>query len=116
MDKGWGWPGDSRKAHYFVEDNATRSLCGKWGFFCGRRDAATHLVTRDKCASCRRRLAKRAPESEEPSDTGEGDLAGTTCRRCWKPVVIPGATHCGPMCAAREESDTHPESEADDGE
>jgi hypothetical protein len=28
--RGWGWPGASRKSHYFVEG---RSLCMKWMFF-----------------------------------------------------------------------------------
>jgi hypothetical protein len=30
IKRGWGWPTNSKKAHYFFDG---RSLCGKWGFF-----------------------------------------------------------------------------------
>jgi hypothetical protein len=50
---GWGWPGDSRKAHYF-EANDTRSLCSKWGFFEGQREDDNH-GSPDNCTVCRRK-------------------------------------------------------------
>lgn len=58
-NEGWGWPSDSRKAHYFAADG--RSLCGKWGRF-GLPLTAGDYESPDDCADCRRRLNKRQPK------------------------------------------------------
>ena len=50
--QGWGWPINSRKAHYFREGDS-RSLCNKWLFF-GTREDYLHDAS-DNCADCRRR-------------------------------------------------------------
>jgi len=51
--EGWGWPGRSRKAHYFLD---LESLCGLWWFsgelFSGNEDSS------DNCAACKRKRAK----------------------------------------------------------
>ena len=51
--QGWGWPSNSKKAHYFVDHTA---LCGKWMFF-GSLDASD-TTSPDDCMACRRRLDK----------------------------------------------------------
>jgi hypothetical protein len=56
---GWGWPGLSRKAHYFV---GSRSLCGRW-MYTGRRLAGPEAKpSPDDCKECGRRLAKTRGE------------------------------------------------------
>lgn len=57
LDAGWGFPAESRKAHFFPA-NEMFSLCRKWGFFAGRRDDSNH-ESPDNCAQCmRKRLAQ----------------------------------------------------------
>lgn len=56
--EGWGFPGLSRKAHYF---DGGRSICGKW-LYMGNLDI--NQTTGDKpgpddCRECHRRLLKR---------------------------------------------------------
>lgn len=51
-DTGWGWPLNSRKAHYFTADN--RSLCGGW-FFLGPLSDDNH----DSPDNCKRRVGAR---------------------------------------------------------
>jgi hypothetical protein len=53
--QGWGWPGNSRKAHYFL-DGELISLCGKW-MFAGVRHDTMH-ASPDNCIACRRRREK----------------------------------------------------------
>lgn len=53
VDRGWGWPMNSKKAHYFIEG---RSLCGKWGFFGDLTANEAHSP--DDCADCTKRRAK----------------------------------------------------------
>jgi len=60
MSEGWGWPGNSKKAHYFVNG---RSLCGSWIYFGeleqGKDDSS------DNCPRCKKRLeAKRRREAK----------------------------------------------------
>lgn len=52
--KGWGWPWDAKKAHYFV---GTRSLCGKWAYTGPRREG--NDTSSNNCALCKRRKKKR---------------------------------------------------------
>jgi hypothetical protein len=54
--EGWGFPGQSRKCHYF---EASRSLCGKWALFRERLEPDTGTKSPDDCAECRRRLDKK---------------------------------------------------------
>lgn len=54
--EGWGWPLDSRKAHYFV---GGRSLCKKWMFTGTLVDNQDNPGGPDDCKECVRRLAKR---------------------------------------------------------
>lgn len=52
MKKGWGWPSNSKKAHYFVNG---RALCGKWMFFGTVDDANAGSKGGDDCATCRKK-------------------------------------------------------------
>lgn len=54
LTEGWGWPGNSKKAHYFTPDR--RALCGRWAFS-GElsRDGYLHG---DQCVACRNRRPK----------------------------------------------------------
>ncbi len=52
-ERGWGWPWNSRKAHYFL-DNI--SLCRGW-MYCGKREDNNH-DSPDNCVKCRKQLAK----------------------------------------------------------
>jgi hypothetical protein len=64
LGRGWGWPGLSKKSHYFIEG---RSLCGKW-IFMGAL-TTVDFKSPDDCADCRRRLTKMQtpPMKREPS-------------------------------------------------
>jgi len=53
--QGWGWPLNSRKAHYFVDGIA---LCGSWMFLGSKLDDSS-ACSKDDCAACRRKLDKR---------------------------------------------------------
>ncbi|RLI41370.1 hypothetical protein DRO59_07110 [Candidatus Bathyarchaeota archaeon] len=54
VKEGWGFPLNSRKAHYFVNG---RSLCGKWLFF-GELEQGND-GSPDNCAVCKKLLQKR---------------------------------------------------------
>lgn len=54
LKEGWGFPLNSKKAHYFV---GTRSLCMAWMFF-GRLEQGND-ASGDNCKGCRTRLEKR---------------------------------------------------------
>jgi hypothetical protein len=54
VTEGWGFPGRSQKAHYFVHTDA---LCGKWGFYVGPLEIGND-GSPDNCAECKRRKAK----------------------------------------------------------
>lgn len=49
--KGWGFPWNSKKAHYFREG---RSLCGKWGYFGALHDDESYPDIR--CQACAKKL------------------------------------------------------------
>jgi len=51
VSEGWGWPGRSRKAHYFREN---RSLCGQW-FYTGPLEEGKDRSP-DNCAACVKKL------------------------------------------------------------
>ena len=51
---GWGWPGNAKKAHYFVDG---RSLCGRWLFF-GQPTQNQGASSPDDCRECARRVPK----------------------------------------------------------
>lgn len=55
IKEGWGFPGTSKKAHYFVD---SMSLCRKWGFYYGSLEQGND-DSPDNCAACIRELAKR---------------------------------------------------------
>lgn len=61
-EEGWGWPIQSRKAHYFSK---ARALCGKW-LYMGRLEASFTLREKpgpDDCATCHKKLLKlRSPQ------------------------------------------------------
>lgn len=59
--EGWGFPANSRKAHYFRESEA-RSICGKWMYF-GTRELPD-LPSDDDCAECVRRV--RTSHNDRP--------------------------------------------------
>ena len=53
--KGWWWPSNAGKAHYF--DNDRTSLCGRWAYM-GRsfRDFEDDLHdSKDNCVVCKRK-------------------------------------------------------------
>ena len=52
--EGWGWPLNSRKAHYFRDGLA---LCGKWMFF-GPPDGNQKEYSSDDCKACSRKREK----------------------------------------------------------
>jgi hypothetical protein len=56
-EEGWGFPGNSKKAHYFVDGMA---LCRKWGFYSGPLEKGNDNSP-DNCAECKRLLSKRKP-------------------------------------------------------
>jgi len=63
--EGWGWPFNSRKAHYFVpeepQDKIKRSLCGQWLY--GGQLEQGNDESPDNCKECIRRLEKRRKRS-----------------------------------------------------
>ena len=56
LTEGWGFPGLSRKAHYF---RGARSLCRKW-MFTGHLEPDTG-TSADDCAACSRALHPKKP-------------------------------------------------------
>jgi hypothetical protein len=65
---GWAWPLNLRKAHYFAE-GAGISLCGKVMYLGSQREQGND-GSKDNCADCKRRLAKRTPPAP-PGAQGE---------------------------------------------
>jgi hypothetical protein len=60
--EGWGWPTNSRKAHYF---RGYMSLCGRWMY--GGRMEEDGDVSLDDCSTCRKRLeALKAKTPDTP--------------------------------------------------
>lgn len=57
LERGWGWPAKSKKAHFFLA-NDQKSLCGKWLYW-GPREDTTH-ESPDNCAGCKKSRAKLA--------------------------------------------------------
>ena len=55
-ESGWGFPQNSRKAHYFRE---SRSLCGKWLYF-GRNLGEAAGPGPDDCKACWKKLNPEA--------------------------------------------------------
>ena len=55
LNRGWGWPGNSRKAHYFRAGDSV-SACARW-MFTGPREPVGES-SKDDCATCTRELAK----------------------------------------------------------
>lgn len=60
-DKGWGWPSNSRKAHYF---NGVYSLCRRWMFFGPLENGNNESP--DNCLECRKRIAKTIDAEPRP--------------------------------------------------
>ena len=54
VKEGWGFPGTSKKAHYFVD---ATSLCRKWGFYFGPLEQGNDNSP-DNCVACQRKLEK----------------------------------------------------------
>lgn len=52
--EGWGFPWNSRKAHYFING---RSLCNRW-LYTGALEQGND-DSPDNCAICKRKLKKR---------------------------------------------------------
>ena len=57
--KGWGFPANSRKAHYFIDG---RSLCGKWAFFGNLEDSNDDSP--DNCTACKKALQKEKAKAK----------------------------------------------------
>ena len=65
--KGWGFPGNSRKAHYFEfegDNTGGRSLCGKWVLLFTSQDYLENNKHehKDNCTACIKKLKKLHPE------------------------------------------------------
>jgi hypothetical protein len=60
-DEGWGFPLNSRKAHFF--DQSKRSLCGNWAFF-GKLENARHDHPIN-CMACMRKRETRQKITEK---------------------------------------------------
>lgn len=60
IKEGRGFPGGSKKAHYFVD---SMSLCRRWGFYYGSLEQGND-DSPDSCAACMRKLAKRKVKQE----------------------------------------------------
>jgi hypothetical protein len=54
VNVGWGWPANSRKAHYFAGSNI--SICRKMMFF-GSKEIGND-GSPDNCAECKKRLGR----------------------------------------------------------
>jgi hypothetical protein len=63
LTPGWGWPLNSRKAHYFLSGEAV-SMCGKW-LYSGEREDDNH-GSQSNCAQCmrKRREAEERAQAE----------------------------------------------------
>ena len=59
--QGWGYPANSRKAHYFVKN---RSLCGKMLYFGDLEDSNDD--SSDNCTSCKKAVKKRREKEKKP--------------------------------------------------
>ena len=70
--EGWGWPGLSKKAHYFKDH---RSLCRKW-LFGGALEPHTGSFGPDDCVGCKKKLAARAALSAEGRDSNSNRKEG----------------------------------------
>jgi len=65
VEEGWGWPSNSRKAHYFVDG---RSLCRRWAalWTLDEQDQPQSMGAqpgRDDCTTCWRAAVLRKAES-----------------------------------------------------
>lgn len=65
--EGWGFPSNSRKAHWFAERST--SLCSKWMFF-GTLEPDDYKSEHD-CKDCRRRLTKRQEQAAKEQPYGQ---------------------------------------------
>lgn len=75
--KGWGFPLNSRKAHYFIDGI---SLCRSWMFF-GLADDTNH-DSADNCLTCKRLLLKVKPQAQDSAnEKPEPVPAPTPCRQ-----------------------------------
>lgn len=54
--EGWGWPGNARKAHYFLK---SRSICNKWLSLTRLYGDSRHLSESDLCKACLKRKNTR---------------------------------------------------------
>lgn len=61
--KGWGFPRNSRKAHYFI---GIMSLCNKWMYFGSVEDSNDNSP--DNCVLCRRKLEKIREKEKKNGD------------------------------------------------
>jgi hypothetical protein len=55
LAKGWAWPANSRKAHYFIAGEIV-ALCRKW-MYSGAREDDKHESS-DNCTTCKRKREK----------------------------------------------------------
>lgn len=67
--EGWGWPANSRKAHYFVDGKA---LCGKWMFFGNLEEGNDE--SSDNCTACKKALVKRREKEASNKVFREGKI------------------------------------------
>jgi len=63
FDRGWWWPPNSKKAHYFVDG---RSLCGRWASLRSKREYDDSDDEHpDNCAECMQRVKGYRKRLEE---------------------------------------------------
>ena len=58
-DRGWGFPLNSKKAHYFIAGHA---MCGGWMFFGALENDAHDSI--DNCKACMKKRASAYPEEK----------------------------------------------------
>ena len=74
-NEGWGFPGRSNKAHYFLVNGM--SLCNKWGFYCGPKEQGLD-DSPDNCTACKKALKKLTERKQAEQRLKELEEKGKT--------------------------------------
>ena len=64
--RGWGWPADAKKAHYFIlkyGEQWNTSLCDRWAYGGNLEDSNDDSP--DNCKACLRKLKKMREREEQ---------------------------------------------------
>jgi len=69
VKEGWGFPLNSKKAHYFVDG---RALCGKWLFFGNLEEGNDNSP--DNCTACKKAVERRKTKEATAKLQREGKI------------------------------------------